>query len=70
MRIVKELDEGGLREAIEVIPLTWASADTIQNLFKDILGTESATDQQRIIRFTPFQQKEITQLISCKNKFG
>lgn len=58
MRIVKELDEGGLREAIEVIPLKFASADNVKKLFDEVLGTESTTDQQRIIRISALQPKE------------
>ncbi len=58
LRIIKELDSGGLREAIEVIPLQWAGADTVAALFKDILGTQDK--EERIIRFTSVQQKEST----------
>ncbi|MFA5305852.1 MAG: hypothetical protein WC365_00205 [Candidatus Babeliales bacterium] len=58
MRIVKELDEGGLREAIEVIPLKFASADNVKKLFDEVLGTESTTDQQRVIRISALQPKE------------
>lgn len=56
MKIVKELDSSGLRESIEIIALTWANADNVASLFKDILGTTN--EDQRIIRFTPNQQKE------------
>lgn len=55
LRIVKELDNSGLREAISIIPLRWASADNIKELFKGIMGTES---DDRVIRFAPMQQKE------------
>ncbi|MFA6263319.1 MAG: secretin N-terminal domain-containing protein [Candidatus Babeliales bacterium] len=60
MRIMKELDEGGLREAIEVIPLKNASADNVAKLFTDVLGAESTTDQQRVIRISALQSKEAT----------
>jgi general secretion pathway protein D len=60
MRIMKELDEGGLREAIEVIPLKYASADNVAKLFTDVLGAESTTDQQRVIRISALQSKEAT----------
>lgn len=56
MKIVKELDDGGLREAIEIIVLKWANVDTVANLFKDILGSDTAPTN--IIRFAPAQQKE------------
>jgi len=57
MRIIKELDETGLRQSIEVIPLRWTGADNVKKIFDDILGT---SDQQsdRIIRFTSISQKE------------
>lgn len=54
MRIVKELDNSGLREAIEVIPLTWANCDTVAKLFGEVLGTDK---EERIIRFTPNQKE-------------
>ncbi len=61
MKIVKELDDGGLREAIEVISLTWANADDIQKLFTDIVGEKD----EKIIRFSSFQSKEASYFSSA-----
>jgi general secretion pathway protein D len=58
MKIVKELDSGGLREAIEIIALKWANADNVKKLFDEVIGTEKA--EERVIRFSAFQQKEST----------
>lgn len=50
-KVVKALDLGGLSENIQIIPLTYANADTVQKLFGDILGSKD--DSSSIIRFTP-----------------
>lgn len=55
MKIVKELDSGGLRESIAIIPLRWANADNVKKLFDDVLAVDK---EERIIRFTAPQQKE------------
>lgn len=57
LRIVKELDIGGLREAIEVIPLQWVSADHVDRLFKSILS-EGGGDDKKIKFVLPGQKKE------------
>ncbi len=48
MRIVKELDIGGLREGIKIIQLQEADSEAVEALFKEVLGTE---DESRRIRF-------------------
>ncbi len=58
MRILTELDLGGLREQIKIIPLRHANADTIYGLFKDILQLEK---EEKTIRFVgPSSQQERT----------
>ena len=60
MKIVKELDSGGLREAIEIIPLRWASADTIQTLFigdNGILGASKSDDRMLHFAASPTQKQ-------------
>ncbi len=57
MRILKELDLGGLREQIKIIPLKYATAETVYNLFKDILQLER---EEKTIRFAGAAQKERT----------
>jgi len=57
MKIAKELDSGGLREAIEMIPLTWVSAETVEKLFKDILSP-NGEDNNKTIKFNTFGQTE------------
>jgi general secretion pathway protein D len=56
MKIIKELDQNGLREAISVIKLTWTSSDNVKKMFDDILGSDG--QDSKVIRFTSFQQKE------------
>lgn len=58
MKIAKELDDGGLREAIEMIPLTWVGAETIEKLFKDILAATG--DDNKTIKFNTLGQNEST----------
>lgn len=58
MKIVQELDQGGLRESIQIVKLNYANAADIEKLFKDdILGT-GEQKQQRFIM--PPAKKEIT----------
>jgi general secretion pathway protein D len=53
MKIIEELDQGGLREAIKVINLENANAHDIETLFKTIVPE----DQQKNIRFLNPQAK-------------
>ncbi|MFA5075022.1 MAG: hypothetical protein WC436_02855 [Candidatus Babeliales bacterium] len=52
MKVIKELDLGGLRDTIKIIKLTYANAMDVYNLFKPIL-----TEQEKpgVIRFTAAQ---------------
>ncbi len=56
LKIVKELDTGGLRESIQVIELKFADAQTIADLFKDVLG--GGQEEQRTIRFSPLSAQQ------------
>lgn len=56
MKITKELDNGGIREAIEMIPLTWVNAETVDKLFKDILATTDS--DPKVIKFSAIGQAE------------
>lgn len=55
MAIIKELDSGGMREAIEVIPLKWTTAENVKKLFEEIIGQEG---QDKVIKFNVGSQKE------------
>ena len=47
MKIVCELDTGGLRQAIRIVPLKEADADTVQKLFsQDLIGSNEAGDDR------------------------
>ncbi len=60
-KIIKELDLGGLREAIEIIPLSFTNADYVKKVFDDVLGSSGDTQQDRIIRFSGIaSQREAT----------
>ena len=54
LKIIKELDQGGLREAIEIVPLRWVNADTVADLFNKsiISGGGDDSSSSRIIRFS------------------
>jgi general secretion pathway protein D len=50
LKIIKELDTGGLRQSIRIVPLKEADADTVQKLFsQDILGGDGADDRLKFI---------------------
>lgn len=51
MKIIQELDTGGLRQAIRIVPLKEADADTVQKLFsQDIIGGDGGgEDRMRFI---------------------
>ncbi|MBD3231699.1 hypothetical protein GF322_03480 [Candidatus Dependentiae bacterium] len=56
MKIVKELDQGGLRESIKIIPLKYADVQDVVTLFNEIIPQG---DQQRgNIRFMPSNVKK------------
>jgi general secretion pathway protein D len=58
MKIIKELDLGGLSEQIRVIPLNHANSETVAQLFQEILQT--AAQQEKVIRFAEKEKKERT----------
>lgn len=64
MKIVKELDTGGLREAIKIIPLKETSADTVHELFQQILGTE----KEKTLRFVSAETKKDSAFFSSNTK--
>ncbi len=49
MKIIIELDQGGLRDAVEVIPVYYTSASLIENLFKKLLPQQKTGDKKKII---------------------
>jgi general secretion pathway protein D len=56
MRVIKELDVGGLRESIKIIQLKETDTDVVNKLFEEILADK---DKDRTIRFiTPDTGKE------------
>ncbi|MBU1007929.1 hypothetical protein KKA53_02530 [Candidatus Dependentiae bacterium] len=60
MKIVKELDTGGLRESIKIIRLRHTNADEIANLFTLHIMERPQNNQQPIRFFGPKETKEIT----------
>lgn len=47
MKIIQELDTGGLRQAIRIVPLKEADADIVQKLFsQDIIGSNEGGDER------------------------
>lgn len=59
MKIIKELDQGGLREAIKIVQLQYANADEIAQLFNEKIIPQNK--QAQTIRFLgPQQQKPST----------
>ncbi len=64
MRIIKELDSGGLREAIKIIPLQEANAQEVADLFREILGEE----QKRGLRFAVAGKRTETHYFSSSTK--
>lgn len=66
-KIIKELDLGGLREAIEIVPLTYTNADYVQKIFTDLLGT-GEMQQDRIIRFSGIASQREANYFSNQTK--
>ncbi len=66
LKIVKELDIGGLREAIKVIRLKHADAQTVADLFKEITG--GGQEEQRTVRFTPLSSQQEKRYFSSTTK--
>lgn len=66
LKIIKELDTGGLRESIQVIQLKYADAQTIADLFKDVLG--GGQEEQRTIRFSPLSSQQEKRYFSSTTK--
>lgn len=56
MKVIQELDTGGLRESIQIIRLKHTSATEIEALLKDILNIED--EQNRTIRYLGKQKPE------------
>ncbi len=46
LRVIKELDTGGLRQSIRIVPLKEADAETVQKLFQEILGGGEGGDDR------------------------
>ncbi len=66
MKIIKELDQGGLREAIKIVPLRYVNADEIVRLFNEQIIPRP--QQQRTIRFIGPQQKKPSTYFSTDTK--
>lgn len=50
MKIIQELDTGGLRQAIRIIPLKEADADMVQKLFsQDLIGGDGNDERLRFV---------------------
>lgn len=61
MKIVKELDVGGSKDSIRLVPLKLADADTVARLFEEIIGRDS---QKSSIRFLSKENKVETSFFS------
>jgi len=60
MKIVKELDVGGLRESIKIIQLKYTKANEVAKIFnEEIMGKQRAAHKGPIRIFGPQQKKEI-----------
>lgn len=64
MKIVKELDTGGLREAIKVIQLQEARAEDVQRIFEELLSET----QERTMRFVPAGKQQEAAYFSSATK--
>jgi general secretion pathway protein D len=58
MKILQELDSGGLRQQIKIIPLRYTNAAEVKKTFDEIL--EKSGESDKVIRFSPTTQKEST----------
>jgi general secretion pathway protein D len=65
MKIITELDSGGLREAIEIVRLRWTSVDNVKKIFVDIFGGE---EDNRTIRFSPIKKAKESAFFSSDTK--
>jgi len=60
MKIIKELDTGGMRESIKIIKLSHADATEVADLFSKHIMERKETGKKPIRFFGPTQKKEIT----------
>ncbi len=61
MKIIKELDTGGLRESIKILKLRHTDPNTIKKLFTDQIMDNKESAQQKTIRFVgPKEKSEMT----------
>lgn len=67
MKIVKQLDMGGLSEQIKIIQLKNANADNVAALFQEILGVSAGTDS-KVIRFADRDSKKERAYFSSATK--
>ncbi len=65
MKIVKELDLGGIRESIKIITLQEANADDVKAKLEDIIGS---ADKDKTMRFTAMSKKKETTYFSSSTK--
>lgn len=68
MKIVKQLDTGGLSEQIKIIPLRYANSDDVSTLFQGIMQSASGGKDERIIRFTDKDSKKEGAYFSASTK--
>ncbi|MFA6534840.1 MAG: hypothetical protein WCS92_01145 [Candidatus Babeliales bacterium] len=67
MKIVKQLDMGGLSEQIKIIQLKNANAENVATLFQEVLGVAAGTDS-RVIRFADRDSKKERAYFSSATK--
>lgn len=59
MRIIEELDQGGLRQSIKMIPLRYTDPDRIDRIFRDEIIGQRGKEQERV-RFVASSKKDVT----------
>lgn len=65
MKIVKELDLGGMRESIKIIPLQEADVTMLAKLLQEIIGTE---EKEKSLRFSAMGKKKESTYFSSSTK--
>lgn len=68
MKIVTELDQGGLRESIKIIKLKHTNAESIAKLFNEQIIGKAKEDNKQRVRFTNPQEQQASTYFSDETK--
>ncbi|MCK4499708.1 hypothetical protein KAU11_04380 [Candidatus Babeliales bacterium] len=63
MKVIEELDEGGLRQSIKMLPIHYTDPDTVARLFQNELAPQKGRGKERV-RFVTTQKKEVNHFSS------